>query len=222
MKDAAASLTETKDAKVKADRAVEEAKQKFLAASEALTAAKAKNALARTITLEDVLQSKVTADGFTYLNQYGEAYRKAATQASIAQAAYHTAQEEHAVKQQKADELNRKVRIRKAAEEAVRKAEEERKAEEARKAAEARRIAAQKADRVNAVRMPKVADADEAVHTAAQTKTAAAADAVGALRTDPVRTGDETPVLPYAGSAAMAALLTGMFLVRPRKKPDWK
>ena len=130
--------------------------------------------------------------------------------------------EEHAVKQQKADELNRKVRIRKAAEEAVRKAEEERKAEEARKAAEARRLAAQKAAKVNAVRMPQVDNADETVHAAAQTKTTAATTAAGAVRTDPVRTGDDTPVLPYAGSAAMAALLTGMFLVRPRKKPDWK
>ena len=188
-------------------------------ASEALTAAKAKDALARTITLVDVLSARVTADGFTYLNQYGEAYQKAVEKAKNAQTAYQTARADHAAAQKKADELNRQVQIRKAAEEAVRKAEAARKAEEARKAAEARRIAAQKAAKVNAVKLPHV-DADEQdAGTAAATATTAAA--AGAAKTAPVKTADTAPVIPYAGSAAVASLLAmGLFLVRTRKDPD--
>ena len=217
---------EAKDAKVKADQAVEEAKQKFLAASEALTAAKAKDALARTITLDDVLNARVTAEGFTYLNQYGEAYQQAVEKAKTAQTAYQTAKTNHAAAQKKADELNRQVQIRKAAEEAVRKVEAARKAEEARKAAEARRLAAQKAAKVNAVKLPHV----EAEEETAANPTAIAATATqaatqpsvsGTVRTEPVKTADNAPVIPYAGSAAVASLLAmGLFLVRTRKDPD--
>ena len=226
VKDAAASLAEAKDAKVKADQAVEEAKQKSLAASEALTAAKAKDALARTITLEDVLSARVTADGFTYLNQYGIAYQEAAEKAKNAENAYETAKTAHIAAKQKADELNRQVQIRKAAEEAVRKAEEAKKAEEARKAAEARRIAAEKAAKINAVKMPHV-EAEEATTAhpnaiaATVTQTAAQPSVSGTVRTEPVKTADNAPVIPYAGSAAVASLLAmGLFLVRTRKDPD--
>ena len=65
--------------------------------------------------------------------------------------------------------------------------------------------------------MPHV-DADEQdAGTAAATATAAA----GAAKTDPVKTADTAPVIPYAGSAAVASLLAmGLFLVRTRKDPD--
>ena len=209
-----------------AEKALREAQDAYVKASEALTTAKAKDALARTITLVDVLSARVTADGFTYLNQFGEAYQKAVEKAKNAQTAYQTARADHAAAQKKADELNRQVQIRKAAEEAVRKAEAARKAEEARKAAEARRIAAQKAAKINAVKMPHV-EAEEATTAhpnaiaATVTQTAAQPSVSGTVRTEPVKTADNAPVIPYAGSAAVASLLAmGLFLVRTRKDPD--
>ena len=43
----------------------------------------------------------------------------------------------------------------------------------------------------------------------------------GTVKTAPVKTADTSPVIPYAGSAAVAGLLAmGLFLVRTKKDPD--
>ena len=51
--------------------------------------------------------------------------------------------------------------------------------------------------------------------------TAAQVSADGTVKTAPVKTADTSPVIPYAGSAAVAGLLAmGLFLVRTKQDPD--
>lgn len=53
------------------------------------------------------------------------------------------------------------------------------------------------------------------------TNTAAQVSADGTVKTAPVKTADNSPVIPYAGSAAVAGLLAmGLFLVRTKQDPD--